>query len=144
MSPLGAFVTIAHSILELAGEGVFFIVRFLRGKLSVFLLPTEQSSGHTRQLFIIPYCVSFCFYYESLLHDRLICSSLVRSTTVMSTGVPSVLILGHSFVKRLELDLRSHFDHRAHSNLKLEGTVSVHLHGVGGRTAAKRVRSSRG
>ena len=55
----------------------------------------------------------------------------------MSTGVPSVLILGHSFVKRLERDLRSHFDHRAHSHFKLEGTVSVHLHGVGGRTVAK-------
>ena len=55
----------------------------------------------------------------------------------MSSGVPSVLILGHSFVKRLERDLRCHFDHRAHSNFKLEGTVSVHLHGVGGRTVAK-------
>ena len=55
----------------------------------------------------------------------------------MSTGVPSVLILGHSFAKRLERDFRSHFDPRANSNVKLEGTVSVHLHGVGGRTVAK-------
>lgn len=55
----------------------------------------------------------------------------------MSSGVPSVLILGHSFVKRLKRDLRSHFDPRADGNFKLRGTVSVHLHGVGGRTVAK-------
>ena len=55
----------------------------------------------------------------------------------MSTGVPPVLILGHSFIKRLKCDLRSHFDPRADSNFKFGGTVSVHLHGVGGRTVAK-------
>jgi len=55
----------------------------------------------------------------------------------MSTGVPSVLILSHSFVKRLKRDLRSHFDPRADINFKLGGTVSLHLHGVGGRTVAK-------
>ena len=55
----------------------------------------------------------------------------------MSSGVPSVLILGHSFVKRLKRDLRSHFDPRTDGNFKLGGTVSVHLHGVGGRTVAK-------
>ena len=55
----------------------------------------------------------------------------------MSTGVPSVLFSGHSFIKRLKRDLRSHFDPRADSNFKLGGTVSVHLHSVGGRTVAK-------
>ena len=55
----------------------------------------------------------------------------------MSSEVPSVLILGHSFVKRLKRDLRSHFDPRADGNFKLGGTASVHLHGVGGRTVAK-------
>ena len=54
---------------------------------------------------------------------------------------PSVLTLGHSFVKRLKRDLRSHFDPRADGNFKLGGTASVHLHGVGGRTVAK-LRSS--
>ena len=54
----------------------------------------------------------------------------------MSSGVPSVLILGHSFVKRLKRDVRSHFDSWADGNFKLEGTVSVQLHGVGGRTVA--------
>ena len=56
----------------------------------------------------------------------------------MSTGVPSVLILGHLFVKRLKRDLRSHFDPRVDNSFKLKGTASVHLHGVGGRTVAKR------
>ena len=55
----------------------------------------------------------------------------------MSSGVPSVLILGHSFVKRLKRDLRSHFDPLADHNFKLGGNVSVHLQGVGGRTLAK-------
>lgn len=50
----------------------------------------------------------------------------------MSTGVASVPILGHSFVKRLKHDLRSHFDPLAHSNFKLGGTVSVYLLVVGG------------
>ena len=35
--------------------------------------------------------------------------------------VPFVLILGHSFVKRLKRDLRSHFDPRADGNFKLGG-----------------------
>ena len=59
----------------------------------------------------------------------------------MSSGVPSVLILGHLFVKHLKRVLRSHFDPRADANFKLWGTVSVHLHGVGGRTVTK-LRSS--
>ena len=58
----------------------------------------------------------------------------------MSSGVPSVLILGHSFVKRLKRDLRSNFDPRADCNFKLGGTVSVHLHGVGGRTVTQALR----
>ena len=53
----------------------------------------------------------------------------------MSSGVPSVLILGHSFVKRLKCDLRSHFDPQANDNFG--GSVSVHLHSIGGRTLAK-------
>lgn len=55
----------------------------------------------------------------------------------MSTEVPFALLLGPSFVKRLKNDLRSHSDPRADSNFKLEGTVSVHLHGIGRRTVAK-------
>ena len=59
----------------------------------------------------------------------------------MSSGVPSVLILGHSFVKRLKRHLRSNFEPRADGNFKRWGTVSVLFHGVGGCTMAE-VRSS--
>ena len=52
----------------------------------------------------------------------------------MSSGVPSVLILGHSFVKRLKRDLRSHFVPWDDGNW---GTMSLHLQGVSGRTVAK-------
>jgi len=59
----------------------------------------------------------------------------------MSTGVPSVLILGHSFVKRRKRDLRSNFDPRADGKFKRWGTVSVLFHGVGGCTVAKLLSS---
>ena len=52
----------------------------------------------------------------------------------MSARVPTVLILGHSFVKRLQRDLKSNFDPRVDSNFKLQGTASVYLHGDGGHT----------
>ena len=55
----------------------------------------------------------------------------------MSAKVPTVLILGHSFVKRMQHDLLSQFDQHADKNFKLQGTASVYLHGVGGRTVAK-------
>ena len=55
----------------------------------------------------------------------------------MSTGVPSVLILGHSFVRRLACDVRSQFDPWIRSNFNLARTASVQLHGVGGRSVAK-------
>ena len=55
----------------------------------------------------------------------------------MVAAVPSILILGHSFVKRLKRDLRSQFDPRAVCGFNLTGTATVHLHGVGGCTVAK-------
>ena len=55
----------------------------------------------------------------------------------MFCGITSAFILGHSFVKRLKPDLRSHFDLTADGKFKLGGTGSVHLHGVGGRIVAK-------
>ena len=51
--------------------------------------------------------------------------------------MPKVLILGHSFVKRLQSDLKTTFDARAVSNFRLEGTATVNLFGVGGRTVEK-------
>ena len=61
----------------------------------------------------------------------------------MSSGVSSVLILGHllylrrPLLKRLKRDLRSNFDPRADGNFKRRGTVSVLFHGVGGCTVAR-------
>ena len=56
----------------------------------------------------------------------------------MASPLPQFLLFDHSFVKRLERDLRSNFDNRADINFNLYGTASVFLHSVGGRT----VRSS--
>lgn len=48
-----------------------------------------------------------------------------------------MLLLGHSFVKRLNNDLRAVFDSRASLDFKLRGTELVRLHGVGGGTVEK-------
>ena len=53
---------------------------------------------------------------------------------------PSVLILGHSFVRRLRRDLENGFDCRADASFNLQGRASVHLFGVGGRTVEKLLR----
>ena len=50
---------------------------------------------------------------------------------------PVVLILGHSFVRRLCHDLKTGFDQRADLNLNLQGTAVVFMHSVGGRTVPK-------
>ena len=59
---------------------------------------------------------------------------LIFNTMAGASSVPTALILGHSFVKRLQRDLRAGFDPRASRDFKLLGTASVCLHGVGGRT----------
>ena len=55
---------------------------------------------------------------------------------VMGSRPLVTLILGHSFVRRLRHDLETGFDQRAKQNFNLdhEGTASVFMHGVGGRT----------
>ena len=55
----------------------------------------------------------------------------------MASSVPSVLVLGHSFIRRLRDDLRSHFDSRADDTFGLSDDAIVHLHGVGGLTVAR-------
>ena len=50
---------------------------------------------------------------------------------------PVVLILGHSFVKRLKRDLLCGFDARASPTFDLQKDALVHLYGVGGRTVPK-------
>ena len=48
-----------------------------------------------------------------------------------------MVILGHSFVRRLKDDLNAAFDSRANTNFELSQSASIHLHGVGGRTVEK-------
>ena len=55
----------------------------------------------------------------------------------MASSPPTVLILGHSSVRRLSSDLRSNFDARAAKHFNLLGDAVIHLHGVGGRTLKK-------
>ena len=55
----------------------------------------------------------------------------------MAVNLPKVLILGHSFVKRLSRDLSRGFDDRTDLNFGLQGSLSVHFYGVGGRTVDK-------
>ena len=55
----------------------------------------------------------------------------------MAGQVPNVLILGRSFVKRLQRDMLSNSDARVDANFKLQGSALVHLHGICRRTVAK-------
>ena len=55
----------------------------------------------------------------------------------MASFLPSVLLLGHSFIRRLRDDLRSHFDSRAEVTFGLSEDAIVHLHGVGALTVAR-------
>lgn len=55
----------------------------------------------------------------------------------MSDSPPKVLILGHSFVRRLKTDLRANFDKRASFGFGLKGSATIEMHGVGGRTVQK-------
>ena len=61
----------------------------------------------------------------------------------MSEVVPTALILGHSFVKRLKRDLHQGFDSRASCDFNLLGTASVRLHGVGVRKGKEALRDVR-
>lgn len=55
----------------------------------------------------------------------------------MASPTPTVLILGHSFVKRLKGNLEAGFDSRVNPNFNLRGSAFVHMFGVGGRTVSK-------
>lgn len=54
-------------------------------------------------------------------------------------GVPKVLILGHSFVKRLYFDLLYRRIPRANLQFGLGDRCEVYFHGIGGRTVSKLV-----
>ena len=55
----------------------------------------------------------------------------------MASSVPLVLVLGHSFIRRLRDDLHSHFDSRADDTFGLSDDAIVHLHSIGGLTVAR-------
>lgn len=55
----------------------------------------------------------------------------------MSSATPTVLVWGHSFIKRLRKDLSLGFDSRARQDFNLHGSAVVHLFGIGGRTVPK-------
>ena len=55
----------------------------------------------------------------------------------MGGGVPKVLILGHSFVKRLYFDLSRDRLPPLNLELDLRDTAEIYFHGIGGRTVAK-------
>ena len=55
----------------------------------------------------------------------------------MALTPPNVLILGHSFVRRLREDLSPNFDLRTDENFHLSSDAIVYLNGVGGHTVRK-------
>ena len=57
----------------------------------------------------------------------------------MASCVPKVMILGHSFVRRLSCDLDQQFDDRAKRNFDLNH-VNVHLFGVGQDRTMKKIK----
>ena len=50
----------------------------------------------------------------------------------MASSPPTVLILGHSFVRRLCSDLSSNLDTSASEHFDLLGDTTIHLHSVAG------------
>ena len=61
----------------------------------------------------------------------------------MASPLPSILIAGHSFVKRLHADLQCKFDLRAAVDFNLTQTATVSLHGIGGLTVSRLARELR-
>ena len=55
----------------------------------------------------------------------------------MAGSIPKVLVLGHSFVKRLKNELDKNLDHWDSRTFGLVGTAEVHLQRTGSRTVGK-------
>ena len=53
-----------------------------------------------------------------------------------------VLILGHSFIRRVHDFLCANFNARIAKNLSLDGDLLIRWHGIGGRTVSKTRESS--
>ena len=61
----------------------------------------------------------------------------------MASPLPSILVTGHSFVKRLHADLQCRFDLRAAGDFNLTQTATVSLYGIGGLTVSRLARELR-
>ena len=61
----------------------------------------------------------------------------------MASPLPSSLVAGHSFVKRLQADLQCKFDLCAALDFNLTQTATVSLHGIGGLTVPRLARDLR-
>ena len=55
-----------------------------------------------------------------------------------------ILILGHSFTRRLHVFLRQNFNEVFARNLHIDGDLSIKWHGIGGRTISKVIRHDLG
>jgi len=51
--------------------------------------------------------------------------------------LPKILVIGHSFVKRLNTDISKHFDSRTSPDFALSANCQIVLHGYGGRTVTQ-------
>ena len=58
----------------------------------------------------------------------------------MASSPPTVLLFGHSFIRRLWDELQTQFDPWMDEGFKLSKDAIVHLHGVGGRTVRKLIQ----
>ena len=59
-------------------------------------------------------------------------------------GPLRILILGHSFIRRLHVFLRQNFNEVFARNLHIDGDLSIKWHGIGGRTISKVIRHELG
>ena len=55
-----------------------------------------------------------------------------------------ILILGHSFIRRLHVFLRQNFNEVFATNLHIDWDLSIKWHGIGGRTISKLIRHDLG
>ena len=60
-----------------------------------------------------------------LSFTRLVLKSFPRFYLFMALPLPNVLMVGHSFVKRLDSDLQCKFDHRAAVDFNLRQTANI-------------------
>jgi len=71
-------------------------------------------------------CVYRLLQFIALLFSDLGITLSSPIVLVMASSVPSVLVLGQSFIQRLRDDLRSHFDSQADDTFGLSDDANVH------------------